>query len=702
VRYIPRFVLIFLLALLVASSTFAEDVTVTQTGTNSVFLPVVARSDTATPSQNVHITSPAANTTLTAPAHLSITAQATASTGTIRSVEFFAGTSSIGATATAPYSITWYHPAPGSYALTAKATDSAGRVHVSAPVAVTVGRMSIPETQVTNVIHVDQQSGQASDTNAGTAAAPLKTFTAAAAKAEGFLRQGQGTKIVLHPGTYRENVRFDGHTKGNQYQQAVLVIEGTEKGKVILSGSDVAGWEPSTWTPVSGLPGVYSHPWTPNFGFFDGRFGKHNVPSILGHRREMIFINGQPLTQMMVEDWSYTKATGETGQGIWNYNGYLGPQVLTNGTFGVAEQDSGQPSTNTIFIKPPTGINFASAKIEVAMRPQVFSVMRKHNVVLRNLVFEHATSRIDAQGDNDPISAVTIGSEWPAGTTTQSRILLEDSEIRYNNANGLGIIWGTNFDIRRTTIHHNGVNGIGGGYLVNSLWEELAVIDNGWRAAQGGWTNGGWTLGGIKFWCSKGNLFQNVTIKGNGGQGLWFDGNNLDTTIDSVNISENTGSGIFFEISAGPFRVRNSNISRNQSGGILFNSSRDITVTNSTLAENKQTQILAAIQNGGRSRSVPDAFKEPGFQTTIFQGSVTLINNRITTKGASSTMIKRADGTGHPAAYPAEFLPQFKGSRNIYWNPDNTAVFDVGGRWTDLAGWQTATRQDSDSHWQAP
>ena len=62
------------------------------------------------------------------------------STGTISSVQFFQGATSIGtATLSAgSYAYTWINPPAGSYSITARATDSEGAVGVSAPVLFTV------------------------------------------------------------------------------------------------------------------------------------------------------------------------------------------------------------------------------------------------------------------------------------------------------------------------------------------------------------------------------------------------------------------------------------------------------------------------------------------------------------------------------------------------------------------------------------
>jgi hypothetical protein len=86
----------------------------------------------------VQITAPASGSTFPFRSDVTIKATASDSDGTVQKVEFFAGTTKLGEIATAPYSFVWHRPGPGTYALTASATDNAGVMTTSAPVTVTV------------------------------------------------------------------------------------------------------------------------------------------------------------------------------------------------------------------------------------------------------------------------------------------------------------------------------------------------------------------------------------------------------------------------------------------------------------------------------------------------------------------------------------------------------------------------------------
>lgn len=86
----------------------------------------------------VSLTAPANNASFSAPATISLTADASDTDGTISKVEFFNGSTKIGEDASAPYSYVWTNVPAGTYAITAKATDNLGNSSASVAVTVTV------------------------------------------------------------------------------------------------------------------------------------------------------------------------------------------------------------------------------------------------------------------------------------------------------------------------------------------------------------------------------------------------------------------------------------------------------------------------------------------------------------------------------------------------------------------------------------
>ena len=93
---------------------------------------------------SVSVTSPAQSTTFTDGDDIIITASASDSDGTISSVEFFAGTTSLGTDTAAPYTITWTGVSQGSYSLTAVAIDNEGGQTTSSAVSITVDSVTPP------------------------------------------------------------------------------------------------------------------------------------------------------------------------------------------------------------------------------------------------------------------------------------------------------------------------------------------------------------------------------------------------------------------------------------------------------------------------------------------------------------------------------------------------------------------------------
>jgi phosphatidylserine/phosphatidylglycerophosphate/cardiolipin synthase-like enzyme len=90
----------------------------------------------ATPT--VSITSPAASAAFTAPAAVTISANASDPDGTISRVDFYANGTLVGSATAPPFSTTWNVSSPGTKSLTAKAIDNRGASATAAPVSVVI------------------------------------------------------------------------------------------------------------------------------------------------------------------------------------------------------------------------------------------------------------------------------------------------------------------------------------------------------------------------------------------------------------------------------------------------------------------------------------------------------------------------------------------------------------------------------------
>ncbi len=117
---------------------------------------------TAQASPVVSLTTPAANAKYLPPASVAIAATATDSADSIAKVEFYAGSTLIGTATTAPYATSWNNVAAGTYALTAKATNSHGVAKTSSARSITVN--TAPTVAITSPLAAASFTGLANVT----------------------------------------------------------------------------------------------------------------------------------------------------------------------------------------------------------------------------------------------------------------------------------------------------------------------------------------------------------------------------------------------------------------------------------------------------------------------------------------------------------------------------------------------------------
>jgi hypothetical protein len=116
----------------------------------SLFDRQLADRQTITPPPNqlptITLTAPANNQSFTAPASITITADATDADGTVSKVDFYNGTTLLGTDNSAPYSFTWTNVAAGNYTITAKVTDNATAVSTSSVANIAVIAVPVCQT----------------------------------------------------------------------------------------------------------------------------------------------------------------------------------------------------------------------------------------------------------------------------------------------------------------------------------------------------------------------------------------------------------------------------------------------------------------------------------------------------------------------------------------------------------------------------
>lgn len=128
-------------------------------------------------------------------------------------------------------------------------TAPSSREVAAAPEA-TTGPVPISVTRGPDLV-VDNQDPEASDDNDGVPAHPLRTISAAVARAE------PGTVIHVYPGVYRENVVVD--VDGTAEDPIIIEgIRGASGAMPVITGNDL--FPSGAWTEVDGLYGVYEAP----------------------------------------------------------------------------------------------------------------------------------------------------------------------------------------------------------------------------------------------------------------------------------------------------------------------------------------------------------------------------------------------------------------------------------------------------------
>jgi len=101
----------------------------------------------------VSLTSPSNNASFTAPASITISANAADADGTVSKVEFYNGTTLLNSDNAAPFTFNWTNVGVGTYTITAKATDNANASTTSNAVTVTVTAAPVTQGPYQGVIN---------------------------------------------------------------------------------------------------------------------------------------------------------------------------------------------------------------------------------------------------------------------------------------------------------------------------------------------------------------------------------------------------------------------------------------------------------------------------------------------------------------------------------------------------------------------
>ncbi len=511
---------------------------------------------------------------------------------------------------------------------------------------------NVNEGLETAVLYVDGATG--SDSNPGTASQPLKTIGKSVTLAETNNSNNIGTRVIINPGVYREAVVM--YIPSNVTSMPIT-FEAATNGTVFVSGAQQ--W--TGWQPYSGNGSIYTNTWPYAWGLCPPLAGAPPVPDIV-ERREGVFVNGSRLNQVLS----------------------LGEMMV--GTFYV-DQTGGE-----IYMWPQSGVNVSTADVEVAVEPQIWTVDGDSNFVLRGLTFEYANTCRDA-------GAVFINSQ--SGKPYANNFLIDSDSFLWNNAFGIEVGQTvSNFTVQNTVANHNGQSGLVVQDAINGYYDDNQAAFNNWRGAQG--VDYNTNSAAFHFSGAHGFTMDGSQSYWNQTYGMHFDTDNENVIISDFVSNQNLLVGALLERDQGPIDINasyfcngNPITSTDSNEGMDIRDSTGVSVTSTNFVGN-QLNLIVNGQNGGYTITN----WQTGQQYFLVSENATFTED-VFTGGAGQENF--SDTYNWDWSY---YQPTLISNYNTWWNSSSTSVFTYpsgsGQETSNLAGWQSATGQDSKSVWAAP
>lgn len=509
---------------------------------------------------------------------------------------------------------------------------------------------NVNEGLETAVLYVDTVNG--SDSNPGTATQPLKTIGAAVSIVSTNNINDIGTRVIINPGVYREAVTI---TTNQQMTSMPATYEAAVNGTVIVSGAQQ--W--TGWQVYSGNRNIYTNTWPYAWGLCPPLAGAPPAPDIV-YRREMLFIDGKNMTQVMA----------------------LGEVVV--GTFYVDE------TGGTIYVWPPAGTNMSKADVEVPVQSPVWQIQGVSNLIMRGLTFKYGNSCRDTAA----VDAVSNPGVY------DSNILFDSDYFYWNNAHGMQLgNTVSDFTVQNSVASHNGQSGMVVDFGLNGLYQNNEAGFNNWRGALGDYYNT--DSAGFHFSGAHEFTMNNATSYWNQTYGSHFDTDNANVTINNFVASQNLLIGALIERDEGPVNIANSSycsgypaINSGTSGGIDIRDSTNVTVTGSNFVNTTWAIVVNGITGGYQITNW-----ETGQIYTLFSEYATFMqNNFVGTTGQQLF----SDTYNWDWIY---YQPTLISDYNTWWNPTSSMNFVVpigNDGAVNFASWQADTGQDTHSVWASP
>lgn len=466
----------------------------------------------------------------------------------------------------------------------------------------------------------------------GSAELPYPTIDWALAATKATRESGRAVRIVVAPGTYRETVKITGAAAGP------LVLESAAPGEAIITGADVE----TRWTPVEGTPLVRT-PWLADWGLSP-------VPSSWGdavqvsdgvRRREVVTVDGQPLTQV------------------------LSPEDLTEGSFLVDE------AADALYVHPPAGAapDLQGDLVEVSTRRQVLQLgAGATGVTVRGFTFQAGAPDF---------------TKFMANVSEAKDVVIEQNRFRHSGWGGLFICCADGVTVRGNVAEANGGNGIDTYKARDVVVQGNVATGNNVRGAQNGYV--GWSVAGSKNMLLHRAVFRDNVWDANWAGGLWFDTDVVDVLVDGDRSCGNFRDGVFLEALSGPITLRDSTFCGNGRAGVIVSSAGGVTLEGSTLADNPYGQLVFS---GERSRTWTD--HETGASRTVYDFTAWTLRGNVLRDAGTAPLVFS------PVLTQAEWRTklqagELRASGTVWERPSLDGAITIYGQPFAIAEWNSLT-----------
>lgn len=404
-------------------------------------------------------------------------------------------------------------------------------------VALLAGAVACDGVAAARDLHVAGTSQAASDENPGTSERPLRTISA------GLARALPGETVWVHPGTYREVLRFPRSGEGPDRPIRLAAAPGAE---VDIKGSDVVtGW-------VSAGGGIWKRTgWRVN--------------------SQQVFADGEPLQQL-----------GKTSP--LHAERWFGEPILPAVGRGASDLRPGSffydASTATLLVRLAGDADPNAHLMEASVRDVIVQSGPVDFVELRDLRFSHSnTSALPSMRGIVNVE----GQAWVI------------SGCAFNHGDWAGLaLSGAGHRVVRSVANHNGNTGMtvngsdaahGWAQYAGRPPQGIVLEDNetSYNNYRGFYPN--YQAGGFKAASScNGVRLTRHLARGNAGTAIWFDLGCRDAVVEDSTLEGNR-RGVEYETSDGAVIARNV-IRGSAEQGIYVSASSAVSVVENTLEQN--------------------------------------------------------------------------------------------------------------------